>query len=147
MVTLKISPYINVILTSDFDFGLDHPVHGGYGRGNPTKKRHGLSPRANYTDRATAACRRSDYQLLRIGGATWSAWRIRRKKVPAPRRTGRQTVGRNITWNWTFVIALQITDPSSRQRGRTTSTNPQLPKNNQRENFDFDFDTFHTFIS
>jgi hypothetical protein len=29
------------------------------------KKLHGLSPRANYTDRATAACRRSDCQLLR----------------------------------------------------------------------------------
>jgi hypothetical protein len=29
---------------------------------------HGLSPRANYTDRATAACRRSDCQLLRIKG-------------------------------------------------------------------------------
>jgi hypothetical protein len=37
------------------------------------KKLHGLSPRANYTDRATAACRRSDYKLLRIKGATWSA--------------------------------------------------------------------------
>jgi hypothetical protein len=37
------------------------------------KKLHGLSPRANYTDRATAACRRSDCQLLRIKGATWSA--------------------------------------------------------------------------
>jgi hypothetical protein len=34
---------------------------------------HGLSPRANYTDRATAACQRSDCQLLRIEGATWSA--------------------------------------------------------------------------
>jgi hypothetical protein len=33
-------------------------------------KLHGLSPRANYTDRATAACRRSDCQLLRIEGAT-----------------------------------------------------------------------------
>jgi hypothetical protein len=32
-----------------------------------------LSPRANYTDRATAACRRSDCQLVRIEGATWSA--------------------------------------------------------------------------
>jgi hypothetical protein len=40
------------------------------------KKLHGLSPRANYPDRATAACRRSDCQLLRIKGATWSAWRI-----------------------------------------------------------------------
>jgi hypothetical protein len=35
-------------------------------------KLHGLSPRANYTDRATAACRRSDCQLLRIEGATWT---------------------------------------------------------------------------
>jgi hypothetical protein len=35
-----------------------------------------LSPRANYIDWATAACRRSDCQLLRIEGATWSAWRI-----------------------------------------------------------------------
>jgi hypothetical protein len=44
-----------------------------------TKKKtklHGLSPRANYTDRATPSCRRSDCQLLRIEGATWSAWRI-----------------------------------------------------------------------
>jgi hypothetical protein len=39
----------------------------------PPKKLHGLSPRANYTDRVTAACRRSDCQLLRIEGATWSA--------------------------------------------------------------------------
>jgi hypothetical protein len=29
MVSLKILPYTNVTLT--FDFGLDHPVHGGYG--------------------------------------------------------------------------------------------------------------------
>jgi hypothetical protein len=36
-------------------------------------KLHGLSQRASYTDRATAACRRSDCQLLRIEGATWSA--------------------------------------------------------------------------
>jgi hypothetical protein len=39
-------------------------------------KLHGLSPRANYTDRATAPCRQSDCQFLRIVGATWSAWRI-----------------------------------------------------------------------
>jgi hypothetical protein len=38
-----------------------------------TNKLHGLSPRANCTDRATVACRRSDCQLLRIKGATWSA--------------------------------------------------------------------------
>jgi hypothetical protein len=36
-------------------------------------KLHGLSPRANYADRVAAACRRSDCQLLRIEGATWSA--------------------------------------------------------------------------
>jgi hypothetical protein len=40
------------------------------------KKLHGLSPRANYTDRLTAASRRSNCQLLRIKGATWSAWRV-----------------------------------------------------------------------
>jgi hypothetical protein len=37
------------------------------------KKLHGLSPQANYTDRATSACRRSDCQLLRIERAMWSA--------------------------------------------------------------------------
>jgi hypothetical protein len=41
-----------------------------------TNKLQGLSPPANYTDRATAVCRRTDCQLLRIKGATWSAWRI-----------------------------------------------------------------------
>jgi hypothetical protein len=35
-------------------------------------KLHGLCPRANYTDRATAACWQSDCQLLRIEGAMWS---------------------------------------------------------------------------
>jgi hypothetical protein len=39
---------------------------------------------------------------------------------PAPRWTGWQTVGRNVTWNSTWVIALQIRDLSSRQRGRLT---------------------------
>jgi hypothetical protein len=37
------------------------------------KKLHGLSPRANYTYRATATCRRSDCQLLLIKGAMWAA--------------------------------------------------------------------------
>jgi hypothetical protein len=40
---------------------------------NKKTKLHGLSLQANYTDLATAACRRSDCQLLRIEGATWSA--------------------------------------------------------------------------
>jgi hypothetical protein len=39
-------------------------------------KLRGLSPRANHTDRVTAACRRSYCQLLLIESATWSAWRI-----------------------------------------------------------------------
>jgi hypothetical protein len=30
MVTLKISPFTNVTLTFELDFGLDHPVHGGF---------------------------------------------------------------------------------------------------------------------
>jgi hypothetical protein len=36
-------------------------------------KLHGLRLRVNYTDQATAACRRSDCQLVRIESATWSA--------------------------------------------------------------------------
>jgi hypothetical protein len=32
-------------------------------------KLRGLSPQENYTDRETAACQRSQYQLLRIEGA------------------------------------------------------------------------------
>jgi hypothetical protein len=40
------------------------------------KKLLGLRPRANYTDRATAVFRPSYCQLLRIEGATWSAWPI-----------------------------------------------------------------------
>jgi hypothetical protein len=35
-----------------------------------------FSPQANYTDRATAACRRSYCQLLRIEDVAWSAQRI-----------------------------------------------------------------------
>jgi hypothetical protein len=37
------------------------------------KKLRGLSPLANYTDRATAACRRSQDRRLQIEGAAWSA--------------------------------------------------------------------------
>jgi hypothetical protein len=36
-------------------------------------KLRGLSPRANYANRAIATCWRSYYQLLRIDDATWSA--------------------------------------------------------------------------
>jgi hypothetical protein len=35
-------------------------------------KFHGFSPQANYVDRATAACRISYGQLLRIEGVAWS---------------------------------------------------------------------------
>jgi hypothetical protein len=84
-------------LTFDFDFGLDHPVHGGYGWGSPTPWRKKV------------IVKQINWNLVMrpIGG-------------PAPRRTGRQTVGRNVTWNWTCVIALPITVPFSLQRGRPT---------------------------
>jgi hypothetical protein len=39
------------------------------------KKLRGFSPQANYTDRATAAFRRSWCQLLRLEGVAWSAQR------------------------------------------------------------------------
>jgi hypothetical protein len=50
----------------------------GLGSGKNYNKQtlRGLSPQANYTDRATAACRRSYRQLLRIEGVTGSAQRI-----------------------------------------------------------------------
>jgi hypothetical protein len=52
-------------------------IHAGFYK----KKLSGLSPQANYTNRATAACQRSWCQLLQIGGATWSAWRIPTVKI------------------------------------------------------------------
>jgi hypothetical protein len=74
-------------VTSDVNSGGESASHDGIAfpagslcgrsmRINKINKLHGLGPRVNYTDRATAACRRSDCQLLRIKGATWSAWRI-----------------------------------------------------------------------
>jgi hypothetical protein len=42
------------------------------------------------------------------------------KQRKAPRQTDRLTVGRNITWIWSWMIALQITDLASRQIGRPT---------------------------
>jgi hypothetical protein len=59
-----------VIITSCFIAYVD------FGPSCIKKNLHGLSPRANYTDRATAACPLSVCQLLRIEGATWSTWRI-----------------------------------------------------------------------
>jgi hypothetical protein len=38
-------------------------------------KLRGRSPQANYTDRATAACRRSWCQPLRVEGVAWSEQR------------------------------------------------------------------------
>jgi hypothetical protein len=43
MVTLQISPYSNVTFIFAFDFGLDHPVHGGYGSVCPTPRRKKVS--------------------------------------------------------------------------------------------------------
>jgi hypothetical protein len=60
---------VDVYLTSGIKPGVGVPP----GVSEDIKKLRGLSPRANYTDRATAACWRSDCQLLRIKGATWSA--------------------------------------------------------------------------
>jgi hypothetical protein len=61
------------LLPSDDRF-LNTSSNPAFSRKNKKKKKfRGLSVRANYTDRATAACRQSDCQLLRIEGATWSA--------------------------------------------------------------------------
>jgi hypothetical protein len=69
--------YIKAIFHKEFVLAgqtVNSAYYGEFWRLKKTKtKLHGLSPRANYTDRATAACRRSDCQLVRIEGATWSA--------------------------------------------------------------------------
>jgi hypothetical protein len=52
MVTLKISPCTNGTLTSDFDIGLDHPVHRGYGWGSSTLRR-----RSNFQTNWPTECR------------------------------------------------------------------------------------------
>jgi hypothetical protein len=60
-------------LTFQSHSGLEYASpHFPCGRNGHKKKLNGLSPRANYTDRATAASRRSGCQLLRIKDATWS---------------------------------------------------------------------------
>jgi hypothetical protein len=106
MVTMKFSPYTNVTST---DFGLDHSIHGGFGWRIPTSRR------------------RNNCQTKKLKSGYEPNW------GPTSRRNGRQTVSRNVTWTWTSTIALQITDPASRQRGLSTPTNPQLSKNDQRE--------------
>jgi hypothetical protein len=62
---LKMGSIHKMTLCSKMDATIFFTFQGG------KKNFHGLSPRANYTDRATPACRRSDCQLLRIEGATW----------------------------------------------------------------------------
>jgi hypothetical protein len=59
-VTLQISPYTNVTLTFDFDFGLDYPVCGGYGwaRSTPRRKKvivMGARHQNELADRPSAA--------------------------------------------------------------------------------------------
>jgi hypothetical protein len=63
-----------------------------------------LSPRANYTDRATAACRRSWCQLLRLEGATWSAWRNPRPYY----RVSRPVLLNDSKDNWVTNVAANL---------------------------------------
>jgi hypothetical protein len=72
LVLNAIGLYSLQYLYTSFQF----PLNGDIILANGKTKLHGLGLRANYTDRATAACRRSDCQLLQIEGSTWSAWRI-----------------------------------------------------------------------
>jgi hypothetical protein len=64
---------VNFMPSNQMQVGVEVAMSIAYSRqGTLPKTLHGLSPRANYTDRTTADCRRSDCQLLRIEGATWS---------------------------------------------------------------------------
>jgi hypothetical protein len=69
---------VKSVLPSVTRYLLGTNLHARDSRYGAKKKLHGLSPRANYTDLATAACWRRDCQLLRIEGATWSACRIQK---------------------------------------------------------------------
>jgi hypothetical protein len=62
----------NIVTGSISIMSINLDSNADYFRQELIKNLHGPSPRADYTDRATAACRRSDIQLLRIEGATWS---------------------------------------------------------------------------
>jgi hypothetical protein len=97
MVTLTISLYTNVTLTFDIGFGLDHPVHGGYGWG-----RHAWRRMKAIVKQRKLKSGHGHHK----GPDTKTNW-------PTDRRSQY-----NLTW--TCVISLQITDPSSRQRGRPT---------------------------
>jgi hypothetical protein len=59
-------------------------------------------------DMGEEALHREDEATVKQRNQIWLWW------GPTPRRTGRQTIGRNVIWNWTWVTA------SSRQRGRPT---------------------------
>jgi hypothetical protein len=66
--------YYSVALVRERTIPTKQPALPEYSNVYKTEtKFHGLSPRTNYTYRATAACQRSDYQLFRIKGATLSA--------------------------------------------------------------------------
>jgi hypothetical protein len=58
----------------------------------------------------------------RINGGTW------------PSRLGEYKKEEKEYFHESRGTELKSTDPTSRQRGRPTSTNPKLSKNNQREN-------------
>jgi hypothetical protein len=62
-------------VSSRLQYSYMYCSYNGYASSN---KLRGVSPRANYvyTEGPTAACRRSYCQLLRLKGATWSAWWI-----------------------------------------------------------------------
>jgi hypothetical protein len=95
MVTLTILLYTNVTL--NFDFGLDHPVQGGYGWGHPAWKRKKVIVRQRKLKSGHGPYRGPDTKM-NWPTDHWAQY--------------------NLTW--TGVIELQITDPSSRQRGRPT---------------------------
>jgi hypothetical protein len=125
MVTLEISPGTNVTLTFNFDFGLDHPLHGGYGWGSPTPRRRsncqtnklksgygpkwGTGTKTNWpTDRRSQCnlklnlrhCTANYRPVLSSDRAPYMGNKesnCHSKRGKTPRRTGLLTVGRNVT--------------------------------------------------
>jgi hypothetical protein len=87
-----------------------------YNKTEETKKAklRGANPRANHTDRATAARRWSQWQPLRIEGATRPARRIPTAVLPVL-QTGAATPNRTHETEWTPLQTHNLPEKSGRR--------------------------------
>jgi hypothetical protein len=106
MVTLKISPCTNVTLTFDFDFGLDHSVHGW----RPGTKTNWLTDhRSQYTSNLKLNLRHCTANYRAVLSSERAPYMKKQKEV--------------------IVTQINVASGHPLQKGHDTKTNwPQLPK-------------------